>query len=625
MNSPALRLTRTDDWQPDQIVVFEATNTGDVMVNLDVALVGETNEVHVRVGIFPGWPTRLAIPLRVASGGTLFLPRTPGRFKAVVQGANLDFADLREIRIAPVSGAEELVTFGGCELRDEMPTEYPLPAEPLVDDMHQWRSRDWPGKARHLDEVRDVVQAELAVPEPCYPKTWSAYGGWRRTRFSATGYFRTEHDGKRWWLVDPEGCAFWSIGVDCVRAGNTVNVSGIEAVFSPPLPGPQEAPELWQISGDYRQFDAGQHNLRRVFGPDWLEQWADLSRHRLHDYCFNTIGNWSDRLLQCMADIPYVFTMSGFPTTETKLFRDFPDVFDPTYEGNARRFAGQLAEIRDDRFVIGYFMTNEPKWAFVNGLDLGQQILRDSRRSASRDVLVENLRGKYGSITALNAAWDASFAAWSDLAEAVPAEVLARATDDTLAFTEQAVARFVTLPAKACREADPNHLNLGLRWAWIHSDYQLAGHEWLDAFSINCYQLRPDPEMIARLVEKTGKPVMIGEYHIGALDRGLPSGGIRNTRRLSESVEAYRYYIENAAAIPGLVGAHYFKWDDQHVMGRNDGENMQIGLHDITGRAYAEWVEMCQRIHPGLYEIANGDRTPFDQEPPVVPDGTLCW
>ncbi|MBT7300321.1 MAG: hypothetical protein HN849_12445, partial [Victivallales bacterium] len=86
MPSPALCLPHTPAWRPEQIVVFEATNTGEVMVNLDVAFVGGTNEVHVRIGIFPGWPTLLAIPLRVASGGTLFLPRTPGRFKATVKG-----------------------------------------------------------------------------------------------------------------------------------------------------------------------------------------------------------------------------------------------------------------------------------------------------------------------------------------------------------------------------------------------------------------------------------------------------------------------------------------------------------------------------------------------------------
>jgi hypothetical protein len=625
MTTPALHLLRTDEWRADQVVVFEATNTGETMVNLDVGFIGETNEVHVRVGIFPGWPTLLAIPLQVASGGTLFLPRTPGRFKAVVQGANLSFDELREVRVSAVPGAEELVIWGHCGLRDRMPTEYTLPDVPLVDGLHQWRTRDWPGKARHLDEVRDAVKAELVAPEPELPDSWSSYGGWRGRRFVATGFFRSEHDGKRWWLVDPEGHAFWSIGVDCVRTSNTVNVTGIEDVFQPPLPSPEEAPELWHISGNERQFDAGQHNLQRTLGRDWQPAWRQLTRQRLRNCRFNTIGNWSDRDLQGTAETPYVFTMGGFPSTQTRIFRDFPDVFSPEYEANASRFAEQLAEIREDRFVIGYFMTNEPKWAFVNGLDIGTQILRDDRPSASRDALVADLQDRYGGIASLNAAWDAGFAGWDDLGRAVPPDVLARAHADTQAFTERAVERFVTLPAKACRQADPNHLNLGLRWAWIHSDYQLAGNEWLDAFSINCYQLKPDPEMIARLVEKTGKPVVIGEYHIGSLDRGLPSGGIRNTRTLGESVKAYRYYIENAAAIPGLVGAHYFKWDDQHIMGRGDGENMQIGLHDITGRGYPEWIAMCRQIHPHLYEIADGQHVPFDEEPPVVPDGTLCW
>jgi len=40
MPSPSLCLPHTPAWRPEQIVVFEATNTGEVMVNLDVAFVG---------------------------------------------------------------------------------------------------------------------------------------------------------------------------------------------------------------------------------------------------------------------------------------------------------------------------------------------------------------------------------------------------------------------------------------------------------------------------------------------------------------------------------------------------------------------------------------------------------
>ncbi len=60
-------------------------------------------------------------------------------------------------------------------------------------------------------------------------------------------------------------------------------------------------------------------------------------------------------------------------------------------------------------------------------------------------------------------------------------------------------------------------------------------------------------------------------------------------------------------------------------MGRNDGENMQIGLHDITGRAYPEWAALCAQVHASLYPVAAGERKPFAEPPAVVPDGTLCW
>ena len=40
------------------------------------------------------------------------------------------------------------------------------------------------------------------------------FGGWTGKQFGATGFFRTEHDGNRWWFVTPEGNAFISLGVN---------------------------------------------------------------------------------------------------------------------------------------------------------------------------------------------------------------------------------------------------------------------------------------------------------------------------------------------------------------------------------------------------------------------------
>ena len=52
--------------------------------------------------------------------------------------------------------------------------------------------------------------------------------------------------------------------------------------------------------------------------------------------------------------------MSRFPSTPVKLYRDFPDVFDPIYQQAAQ----QLESVKIDRCLIGYFLQYEPHWAF---------------------------------------------------------------------------------------------------------------------------------------------------------------------------------------------------------------------------------------------------------------------
>lgn len=40
------------------------------------------------------------------------------------------------------------------------------------------------------------------------------YGGSEERKFEATGYFRLERASDRWWLVDPDGGAFLTVGLN---------------------------------------------------------------------------------------------------------------------------------------------------------------------------------------------------------------------------------------------------------------------------------------------------------------------------------------------------------------------------------------------------------------------------
>src|SRR5699024_7434298 len=86
-------------------------------------------------------------------------------------------------------------------------------------------------------------------------------------------------------------------------------------------------------------------------------------------------------------------------------------------------------------------------------------------------------------------------------------------------------------------------------------------------------------------------PVMIGEFHFGALDRGPTATGLEGVQTQSERAKAFRYYCERVAAHPCGVGCHFFQCYDQFVLGRFDGENYNIGLFDICSRPYPEMFD----------------------------------
>jgi len=190
---------------------------------------------------------------------------------------------------------------------------------------------------------------------------------------------------------------------------------------------------------------------------------------------------------------------------------------------------------------------------------------------------------------------------------------------DLRQFNRVLIERYIHVPSQECKKVDANHMNLGLRYAWIAHEDLLAGVDAFDVFSLNCYAARPDAAAVRRCSEAANAPVLIGEFHTGALDRGLPGGGLRTVVGQQDRVDSYRYYVEQAAADPLIVGTHYFQWNDQHVVGRYDGENWQIGLVDVCQQPYEDFVGGARRSHARVYRVAAGQIRPFDKLPDELP------
>ena len=124
--------------------------------------------------------------------------------------------------------------------------------------------------------------------------------------------------------------------------------------------------------------------------------------------------------------------------------------------------------------------------------------------------------------------------------------------------------------------------------------------KYCDVISFNFYKFTLDD---FALPEGVDKPVIIGEFHMGALDRGLFHTGLRAVVNQNQRAEGYRYYVISALRNPAIVGAHWFQLYDESTTGRFDGENYQIGFLDICDTPYWETIAAAREVGYKLYNI----------------------
>ena len=502
-------------------------------------------------------------------------------------------------------------------------TEPRLPRGVLLDELGQSATRDWPGRTRSVDELKKRLNTQLgAAASHKWPASFSAWGGLAaRVEKSdkPSGFFRTHHDGTRWWLLDPAGHPFWSAGLDSVRVDTTATYDGLERALAWMPPAEGEFKGAFEVRGDGRRsFNYLAANFIRTFGAGWYDKWTAITLGELHRLGFNTIANWSDWEIARAARFPYVRPLAWAAREAPFIYRDFPDVFDSRWDADVRRFGEQLAGTREDPAFIGYFLMNEPTWGFARETPAAGMLF-NAPRCAARRALADALAKKYGDDRGISNAWgfDVTLAAvreggWNR-ALTPPAE------RDLSEFSAVMVEKFFSTLSASCRRVDPNHLNLGIRYHTIPPEWAVAGMRAFDVFSMNCYDTRVRSGEMEKIAALLKMPVMVGEWHFGALDAGLPASGIGHVKTQEDRGRAYRVYLEDAARKPWCVGVHYFILYDQSALGRFDGECYNIGFLDVCNRPYEPLCNAARASHERMYDVATGKVQVFDDAPEYLP------
>ena len=204
------------------------------------------------------------------------------------------------------------------------------------------------------------------------------FGGLRGARRAATGFFRTSRAHGRWWLIDPNGFRFLTVGVKGVSLAPW--------------------PEVGDGGEAYRQAALAKHGAE--------EEWAKTAVERLWSWGFNTLGVSSDPTAR-RQQMPYVVSLECAAALGAADRARFPDVFDPAYERAVRRHANRVCRPHiTDRWLLGYVTDVHPLSGLGarDSVSLLTQFLALPDGAAGRRALLGFLARRHLNIWELNIA-----------------------------------------------------------------------------------------------------------------------------------------------------------------------------------------------------------------------------
>ena len=583
-----LGLKGVDNWEDYTYMVLEIRSSTAQRFLLGIHT---DNGIHEkRTHVLPKAWVRLCIPLEYYREK----PKPAGDLAATVNKPQngVGFQHIEGGTVGPLTGVKGLgiryytpldnptVEIRSFKLTNEPETPTYLEDEPYVDEFGQWAFSDFEGKAHSLEELQAIwKQEEETLQANALPR--SKYGGFLDKRVKATGYFRVQKIDGRWWFVDPDGYLFLSIsggGPSAGGGGEASKAPGLEgmfAAFPPEVTGP--AVPGFGGGNQPRMMSFGEWNLHRRFGFDegWRDRWADLTVKRMQAWGLNT---GSPR--------PGSFPYLGHLRTRTETIYGIQDVYAPDYASNLEASVkAQVQANAKDRYLIGYFLQNEPSWLETEPR-VCQLLLDDPADRPIKQALKEYL-AKNGD------------------------------TDETRTrFIHETFRKHIATLAGAVRKYDKNHLLLGIRFGHSsvpHPAILQIVKDYSDVFAFNTYRLAPNKEYLDAVSAAIDMPMIDGEFHFGTIDRGMAPGLVQVANQ-DERANAFRYFAENGFAHPALVGIAWFQYTDQGLMGRRDGERYNIGLIDVTDQPYPI-TKGIRAASENLYLVHSGKQAPFSTIP----------
>ncbi len=368
--------------------------------------------------------------------------------------------------------------------------------------------------------------------------------------FKSTGFFHTYFNGKRWWIVSPDGYPFYINGVDHVSASPDVDQkTGL-------------CPYCQTVAADYPSMSA----------------WENDTVGRLHAWGFNTLGPWSDSTLY--PKMPYTVLLS---------MASGSDWFASSFVANAYNQANStVSQYKNDPNLVGFFTDSELRWGpdWTNQNDLLSLYLNLPPGSPGRVVATKYAHDPNGFETALATRYFS-----------VTTAAIRSVDPNHMILGVKMIAQLC--PVQVLKVA-AKYIN-----AFSVDDYALV--PGLNSFIQKAWPTYPNVKYsLTSIYDQIKIPIIVGEYSFRA-NGGLnpntwppiyPTYSDQMTRS-----QAYESYVQHLYQEPFVVGDFWFEYTDEPQGGRFDGENSDFGIvatNDVPWSIFVTAVTNEHSLSPGI-------------------------
>lgn len=395
-----------------------------------------------------------------------------------------------------------------------------------------------------------------------------------------------------WWLVDPAGRPFFSTG--------SAGASG------------RRSDSLTPIADQIRQL-----GFNSLGGSHDLKGWAAYNENQL---AAGRPGLFQFRILETRVGAGYDTLVDasganpGTPQAQAAQRGGFnhalPDPFGPRWHAALEeRVRETVAVVHGSPYFAGWFADNEREHR-----DLHRYVWSPHCAAAFRRFL----GGRHATIADLNTAWGTRFLSFDDLIAKKPDPgVRAGAMfEDFRLFSREILRELNTTILRTLRTADPGRLVFSNRFmigeiADVLENLDL--YRDFDAIAVNVYPAnlvagldRSERQFLEEVHRRSGRPVLIGEWSVPALDSGLYANPARLDWSYPQAVGTQAQRARQAGQVqadlynlPFVIGAHWFIWRDIDSPARQANR----GLFHADGRPWPELTQALAELNRRLPQL----------------------